>query len=218
MVGWPEMGSEFKLTRASAGSGKTYALSLRFARFLLTDGPPGVPRDLPHILAITFTRNAAREMKERILDWLKEGYRGEGKKAEALRVKLHQEFHERLFSPVELSRRSEAAVERILAGYTDFQVDTIDSFAAMVFRASAVDLGYGPDFEISLDPGELVDYAFARFLRRVRPESAEGEVFRRILDYLLVQESEKARFLWDPAPKILERLKAFQKKLTARPG
>ncbi len=97
-------------------------------------------------------------------------------------------------------------------------MDTIDSFAAMVFRASAVDLGYGPDFEISLDPGELVDYAFARFLRRVRPESAEGEVFRRILDYLLVQESEKARFLWDPAPKILERLKAFQKKLTARPG
>lgn len=218
MVGWPEMGSEFILTRASAGSGKTYALSLRFARFLLTDGPPDVPRDLPHILAITFTRNAAREMKERILDWLKEGYRGEGKKAETLRVKLHKEFHERLFSPAELSRRSEAAVERILAGYTDFQVDTIDSFATMVFRASAVDLGYGPDFEISLDPGELVDYAFARFLRRVKPESAEGEVFRRILDYLLVQESEKARFLWDPAPKILQRLKAFQKKLTARPG
>ena len=97
-------------------------------------------------------------------------------------------------------------------------MDTIDSFAAMVFRASAVDLGYGPDFEISLDPRELLDYAFARFLRRVRPESAAGEAFRQILDYLLLQEGEKTRFLWDPTPKIGEKLNAFLKKLAARPG
>jgi hypothetical protein len=38
-------------------------------------------RGLPNILAITFTRNAAREMKERILAWLKEGFSGEGNKA-----------------------------------------------------------------------------------------------------------------------------------------
>ena len=121
-------------------------------------------------------------------------------------------------SRAELSRRAEAAVERILAGYTDFQVDTIDSFAAMVFRASAVDLGYGPDFEISLDLRELLDYAFARFLRRVKPASAEGETFRRILDYLLLQEGEKSRFLWDPTPKIGEKLNAFLEKLAGRPG
>lgn len=207
-----EMGSEFILTRASAGSGKTYALSLRFAEFLLTEGgPAGVPRGLPNILAITFTRNAAREMKERILDWLKEGYRGEGKKAEELLAALP-------LSPAELSRRAEAAIERILAGYTDFQVDTIDSFAAMVFRASAVDLGYGPDFEISLDPREILEYAFARFLRRVKPGSAEGAAFRQILDYLLLQEGEKSRFLWDPTIPILEKLNAFQRGLTARPA
>jgi len=214
VVRWPAMGSEFILTRASAGSGKTYALSLRFARFLLTDGPAGVPQALPNILAITFTRNAAREMKERILDWLKEGYRGEGEKAEKLLVELN----ESKLSLAELSRRAETAVERILAGYTDFQVDTIDSFSTMVFRTSAVDLGYGPDFEISLAPRELLDYAFARFLRRVKPASPEGEAFRQILDYLLLQEGEKTRFLWDPTPKISEKLNAFLEKLAARPG
>ena len=206
------MGSEFILTRASAGSGKTYALSRRFAEFLLTEACPGdVPRSLGNILAITFTRNAAREMKERILDWLKEGYRGEGKKSTELCDRLH-------ITPDELSRRAEAAVERILDGYTDFQVDTIDSFAAMIFRASAVDLGYGPDFEIVLSPRELLDYAFACFLRRVKPAGPEGEAFRQILDYLLLQEGEKSRFLWDPTQKIGEKLAAFQKKLAGRPG
>jgi len=206
------MGPEFILTRASAGSGKTYALSLRFAAFLLTDAREGeVPRGLSNILAITFTRNAAREMKERILDWLKEGYRAKGEKAGDLLKELN-------LKPAELSRRSEAAVERILDGYTDFQVDTIDSFATMVFRASAVDLGYGPDFEVSLDPRELLDYAFARFLRRVKPDSAEGAAFRRILDYLLLQEGEKSRFLWDPTPKIGEKLALFLTKLSGRPG
>ena len=211
------MDPEFILTRASAGSGKTYALSLRFAEFLLTDAPADVGQDLPNILAITFTRNAAREMKERILDWLKDGFRAEGENAENLLRQLEKNYREK-DKKAELSRRAEAAVEKILAGYTDFQVDTIDSFAAMVFRASAVDLGYGPDFEISLDPRELLDYAFARFLRRVKPGSAEGEAFRQILDYLLLQEGEKTKFLWDPTPKISEKLNAFLKKLAARPG
>ncbi|MHB8055777.1 MAG: UvrD-helicase domain-containing protein, partial [Candidatus Aminicenantales bacterium] len=217
MVRWPTMGSEFILTRASAGSGKTYALSLRFAEFLLTDGPPDVRQDLPNILAITFTRNAAREMKVRILDWLKEGFRAEGESAEELLRRLEKDYREK-DKKAELSRRAEAAIERILAGYTDFQVDTIDSFAAMVFRASAVDLGYGPDFEISLDPREILDYAFARVLRRVKPAGEEGKAFRRILDDLFLQGGEKSRFLWDPTPKISEKLNAFLVKLAARPG
>jgi ATP-dependent helicase/nuclease subunit A len=206
------MGSEFILMRASAGSGKTYALSLRFAEFLLKDRESAdVPRALPNILAITFTRNAAREMKERILDWLKEGYSGEGEKAETLLKKLG-------ITPAELSRRAEEAVERILSGYTDFQVDTIDSFSSMVFRASAVDLGVGPDYEILLQTRDLIDYAFALFLRRVNAASPEGAAFRDILDYLLLQEGEKSRFLWDPTPKILEKLNVFQNKLAAQPG
>ncbi|MBN1938518.1 MAG: UvrD-helicase domain-containing protein [Candidatus Aminicenantes bacterium] len=206
------MGPDFILTTASAGSGKTYELSLRFAEFLLAKPRDNeAPRGLSNILAITFTRNAAREMKVRILEWLKEGYRAEGDKAEKLRARLNVD-------PAGLSRRAEEAVERILEGYTDFRVDTIDSFAASVFRASAVDLGYGPDFEISLNPRELLDYAFARHLRRVAPDSEEGERFRRILDYLLLQEGDKSRYLWDPAPKIGEKLASFLNKLAGRTG
>jgi ATP-dependent helicase/nuclease subunit A len=205
------MGSEFILTRASAGSGKTHALSRRFADFLLAPGASGdAPRGLPNILAITFTRNAAREMKERILAWLKEGFSGEGSMANQLLLDYG-------VSKAELARRAEAAVEKILAGYTDFQVETIDSFTAMIFRSAAVDLGYAPDFEIALEHGDLIEYAFARFLRRVKKTTAEGSTFREILDYLILQRGEKSRYAWDPTPGILERLNKLQARLAAQP-
>ncbi|MHB1663802.1 MAG: UvrD-helicase domain-containing protein, partial [bacterium] len=59
---------------ASAGSGKTRNLSLRYVQFLLS---PDIKsnniktNNLNNIIAITFTNKAANEMKERILKLLK---------------------------------------------------------------------------------------------------------------------------------------------------
>ncbi len=55
--------------RASAGSGKTFTLTERYVQFLLS---PLIPKnDLANILAITFSHNASREMRENVLEWLK---------------------------------------------------------------------------------------------------------------------------------------------------
>jgi ATP-dependent exoDNAse (exonuclease V) beta subunit len=62
----------FTILKASAGSGKTYSLTERFVQFLLSGKIP--QNHLRNILAITFSNNAAKEMKERILSWLKEIY------------------------------------------------------------------------------------------------------------------------------------------------
>ncbi|MBT6184889.1 MAG: UvrD-helicase domain-containing protein, partial [Betaproteobacteria bacterium] len=50
---------------ACAGSGKTWLLTSRIIRALLLGAKPS------EILAITFTRKAAREMSARLTDWLK---------------------------------------------------------------------------------------------------------------------------------------------------
>jgi len=70
----------FTVLRASAGSGKTYALARRFVFFLLSNSVP--KNQLNNLLAITFSNNAAREMKERILSLLKQLYLGDAAAAD----------------------------------------------------------------------------------------------------------------------------------------
>lgn len=54
------------VVEACAGSGKTWLLVSRMLRLLLDGVPPG------RILAITFTRKAAREIENRLADWLRQ--------------------------------------------------------------------------------------------------------------------------------------------------
>ena len=53
---------KFVIYKSSAGSGKTFTLVREYLAIVMKD-PPG----FKHILAITFTRKAAAEMKERVL-------------------------------------------------------------------------------------------------------------------------------------------------------
>jgi len=148
-------------------------------------------------------------MKTRVLDWLKAcAFRDGDKSSQVLEIVS--------MPPDELPGAAEKAVERVLSNYSDFQVETIDSFMASVFRASAVDLGYPPDFEIVLDRSELVRYAFSRYLRRVGGRTPDGEIFRRILELIAANAREESTFPWDPTPGVLERLIDLYGKLASR--
>jgi ATP-dependent exoDNAse (exonuclease V) beta subunit len=56
--------SKIKIYKASAGSGKTYKLALEYIRELLMASSGDTYRN---ILAVTFTKDATGEMKDRIL-------------------------------------------------------------------------------------------------------------------------------------------------------
>jgi len=198
---------EFILLKASAGTGKTHALTLRFAQFLLSDKISD--NLLNQILAITFTHNAANEMKDRIIGWLKATYFAQ----DAGRLKQIKEL---VSLPEEaFPGRAEEKLEHLFDHYSDFQVTTIDSFMTDVFKSSAIEMGFSPDFDLTLNIAPVINYAFYRYLRNITAESEDGKLLLKITDSLGEMKGSDKAFLWNPGDEILQTFAQFYRKLEA---
>ncbi len=196
----------FTILKASAGSGKTYSLTERFVQFLLSGKIP--QNHLRNILAITFSNNAAKEMKERILSWLKDLYFKDPEKIKELSQVLSlKEEH--------LANKAGAKVDEILKNYTEFQVKTIDSFMASIYKASAVDLGYSPDFDILMVSENIMAYAFNRFLRGVKEGSPEAESVEKLIEIILGSRGGESAYLWDPSKDFLEEIVELDNRVSS---
>ena len=199
----------FILLKASAGSGKTYALTERLVQFLLSEKIPH--NRLRNILAITFSNNASKEMKERALGWLKSLYFEEEKAAGELTKIISMD--KRL-----LLEKAGKVIDAILGQFADFQVRTIDSFMASIFRSSALDFGYSPDFEILMNPDPLLEYAFDLYLKGVKEGTGQARLIEETVEILLGNKRKDASYPWDPWADLLEEAKTIYKKLAAAGG
>lgn len=196
----------FTVLKASAGSGKTYALTERFVQFVLSDTIPG--NNLRNILAITFTNNTAKEMKERILTWLKSVYFNRSEQVTELSriVSLDRE---------KMTEKAGHILDELLVNYSDFQVKTIDSFMTTVFKTSALDFGYNPDFDILVNSDYVMKYAFDLFLRDVREGTAEAKLFEEIISIIIQNKKKDTAYLWDPSSNLLEEIKKIYQQISS---
>jgi ATP-dependent exoDNAse (exonuclease V) beta subunit len=187
--------------KASAGSGKTYRLTERYVQFLLSRK---VPRNgLRNILAITFSNNASREMREKVLEWLKKLYFRDPQRTADIAPLLD--------GGAELAAQAAGtSIEDILARYSDFQVRTIDSFMSTVFRASALDFGFSPEFEIVLESGPLFDYAFNVFLRETQEGSRRAALLDASIRMVLGLRTGEDSYSWDPVTPLLAEIKKIE--------
>ena len=173
--------------RASAGSGKTWTLTRRYVQLALSRRVPA--NGLASLLAITFSNNATREMKENVLEWLKRlALREEGRTAAM----------EAIVEGGALADRAADLLERILDGWSDFQVRTIDSFMNSVFRGAAIGFGYSPETETTTRLGPIVDYAFDLFLREAGPGGPAAALLDGTVRKVLANRREQGAFAWDP--------------------
>jgi ATP-dependent helicase/nuclease subunit A len=120
------------LIRASAGSGKTFALTNRYLSLLAAGVDPG------RILATTFTRKAAGEIFERLLSRL------------ALAAVDPEEFEELRGHVDEVRSPADclAALERLLAALDRLQILTIDAFFIRLAGCFTLDLALPPNWRI----------------------------------------------------------------------
>ncbi|MDQ7773522.1 MAG: UvrD-helicase domain-containing protein [Elusimicrobiales bacterium] len=184
------------LISASAGSGKTYTLTQRYVQLLLSEKVPN--NDLSSILAVTFTNNAAKEMKARILGWLKD-----------LALERDEEKIKETMALVSLSRaevvkRAGALVERVIDNYSDFHIQTIDSFLARVMAASVDELKLPLKAEITMAYDVLIDLALYSMFSRIGKDLPAEEI-----DKFLAVLPKSTAYPWNPVTRVKENFNSF---------
>lgn len=181
--------------RASAGSGKTYTLALKYISLALKSGSKG----FTHVLAVTFTNKATGEMKDRILENLYGLSRG-------LDANFLEDVKEiTKLSEQEIQRKSTGMLCYIMNDFDHFRVETIDSFFQSLLTNLAFELGLTRGFKVDLDDKRVISIAVERILRRIDQEEKNG--LRRIVKESLIRSLEDGKS-WD----IAKDLKAFAGK------
>ena len=118
------------VVEACAGSGKTWLLASRIVRLLLAGVAPG------EILAITFTRKAAREIEERVVGWLQ-------LMATASDQQVIAFLAERGVAPVssDALRTARGLYERVLAAQPKLAVNTFHGWFLQLVDAAPLSAG-----------------------------------------------------------------------------
>ncbi|MFC5408067.1 UvrD-helicase domain-containing protein [Larkinella bovis] len=158
----------FKIFSSSAGSGKTYTLTKEYLKLALRDrtelGKSFEAHQFKHILAVTFTNAAARDMKDRILEQLQKIASGN------LNSQLSELAAELALEPADLQNRARQTFHSILHDYSAFSVLTIDSFVQRVVTAFTDDLELPYSFEVEMDTDAVLQTAIDRLLEKVGQE------------------------------------------------
>lgn len=160
---------------ASAGSGKTFALSVRYIALLFLGANPS------SIVALTFTKKAANEMKERIYETL---LHLEAKKAELgaiceLLDKSQEEVLE--LCPKVMSKFLHASLH----------VETIDAFFGKILRKFSLHLGLMPDFQTASSSNQAkLEYEFVKTIKK------DKKALNSLIHFML-NEKRKFRSLFE---------------------
>ncbi len=168
--------SLFKIYGSSAGSGKTFTLTKEFLKLVLNEEDP---RYFQRILAITFTNDAANEMKVRILKALKEI--SESEVSDSLIFKIVSKELTRV-STETLKSRAGAIYNEILHEYNDFAVKTIDSFVNQIVSSFTFDLDLPFNYEINLDQSQILSEAVDNLLEKI---GKNQDLSQLLLDFAL---------------------------------
>ncbi|MFT2694760.1 RecB-like helicase [Helicobacter pylori] len=185
--------------KASAGSGKTFALSVRFLALLFKGANPS------EILTLTFTKKATAEMKERILDYLKilqkENLEDEKEKEKSQNILKELEEKYRL-DPSFVQNSAQKIYQRFLNA--EIRISTIDAFFQSILRKFCWFVGLSANFEVNEDTKAHQQRLNASFLSALNNKQLEE------LSVFIAQCLSYDSYTSDS---ILERLRFLKNKL-----
>nr|WP_246295024.1 UvrD-helicase domain-containing protein [Schlegelella koreensis] len=156
------------VVEACAGAGKTWMLVSRMLRALLEGADPGA------ILAITFTRKAAGEMRARLGEWLAgmaAGACDDAKRVEELQLRGFDAATAAALAP-----QLATLHERVLSSGRSVQIRTFHAWFSTLLRAAPIDLlaelGLSADVEVVDDLTDHASGIYRSFHARVATDAA----------------------------------------------
>lgn len=145
--------------KASAGSGKTFRLTVEYLKLLVQN-----PKAYRQTLAVTFTNKATAEMKSRILSQLY----GLWKRQKASKGYMEKVCTELNVTPEEASKNAGAALHFLLHDYSYFHVETIDSFFQCVLRNLARELELTANLRVGLNDVQVEEQAVDQLIESLQ--------------------------------------------------
>ncbi len=143
---------------ASAGTGKTWLLVARLARLLLAGAKPG------SILAVTFTKKAAGEMQERLLERLQHWAICD---EEALRASLAEVGAD---TDIATQQRARCLYEEMLNARYPIRLTTFHSFCNELLSQFPLEAGIPPGYELIENTQELQEEAWELLMQETRQD------------------------------------------------
>lgn len=184
--------------KSSAGSGKTYTLVREYLKLILV----GETSSYKEVLAITFTKKAAYEMKERILEQLEliADLNTENNNSDIYRYtkNLAEELN---LSVLVIKSKSGQILNHILHNYNLFSVSTIDSFIKKVIESFAKELDINHDFKVELNVQNVLEKNVDLFVTDINPKKSSD--LKIIKDFIFQQIKEGKS--WDIANALTEQ-------------
>jgi len=190
--------STFQIYNASAGSGKTFTLVKEYLKIILISDDIFI---FQKILAITFTNKAASEMKQRILNSLKDFSEA---KQPPLFLLLQKETG---LEPHTIQKKSTVVLQLILENYGAFHITTIDSFTFKIIKSFSFDLGLSQNFEVEMNAQELLDKAVEVLISKV---GVTNELTKLLVEYSIDKSDDDKS--WDISLDLLEFSKILLKE------
>ncbi len=162
------------IVQAPAGSGKTELLTLRYMRLLASCQQP------EQVLAITFTRKAASEMRDRILNTLREAAGLDDAAFQALSGLPRL----RMATARQVLAMDQQAGWRLLASPSRLRIQTIDSFCHYLASQLPVLSGTGGNPNVAEDVQPCFDEAIENTLAQLESDAPLADDIALLLQHL----------------------------------
>lgn len=179
----------FTIYNASAGSGKTFTLVKEYLKILFNSSNQYL---FKNILAITFTNKAVAEMKDRIIETLKQF--SEPSILENPSPMFSAISEDLEMEPKKLHNKATKLLNTIIHNYAAFDISTIDGFTHKLIRTFAHDLKLPLNFEVELDQDSLLNEAVDSLINK----AGTNEALTKILVDFAIEKADDDKS-WDVA-------------------